>query len=91
MFEYNREFYQWIIEHTKEDINTIVPYLINKFNPKSIVDFGCGTGLWLKKVKELCPEVRVLGIDGFYVNEKDLEIEYGEFIAADLTKKIELD
>lgn len=67
----------------------IVPYIIEKFNPKSVVDVGCGIGTFLHVFKQHNVQ-DVLGIDGPWVNKQQLNIEIGEFFEADLEKPINL-
>lgn len=51
--EYDREFQQFLIEHAMKSAKEIMPYIQEILHPKSIVDFGCGTGTWLKVAKDL--------------------------------------
>ena len=85
---YDENFY----ETNQKDLNaaqTIMAYIYDKIKPKSIVDFGCGSGTWLCAIKKLgCNNI--LGIDGKYVKEDWLLFEKSKFLAADLTENIEL-
>ena len=65
---YDKAFY----ETNKKDINSaekILSYILNKLQPKSIVDFGCGSGTWLA-VAENMGYKNILGIDGDYVDKQ---------------------
>lgn len=85
---YDENFY----ETNQKDLNaaqTIMAYVYDKIKPKSVVDFGCGSGTWLCAIKKLgCNNI--LGIDGKYVKEDWLLFDKSKFLAADLTENIEL-
>lgn len=55
--------------HNTKAAKEIVPYLINSFKPKSVLDVGCGIGTWLKVFEEYGLD-DITGIDGDYVDEK---------------------
>jgi len=61
----------------------IVPFIIQTFNPESVIDVGCGIGTWLYIYKTYGVK-NILGIDGHHVNENDLLIQKDEFKAVDL-------
>ena len=65
----------------------IVPVLVDIFQPKSVVDFGCGLGTFLYCFKELGVQ-RVTGMDGAWVDKNLLKkyLEADEFIETDLQK-----
>jgi SAM-dependent methyltransferase len=70
--------------------SVIVPEIINIFNPKSVIDFGCGMGEWLK-VFQANNVDKVCGIDGSYINVDNLLINKQNFIAHDLNEYIEVE
>lgn len=66
----------------------VVPFVIDRFHPKSVVDVGCGTGAWLSVVAEL--GVRdYIGVDDAAVKDS-LLFDQSRFVPADLTKPLEL-
>jgi SAM-dependent methyltransferase len=68
----------------------IVTKLILKFiSPKSVVDFGCGLGTWLRAFKEN-GSFEILGLDGKWFNKELLfkNIEEKEFRMVDLENPI---
>lgn len=85
---YDKKFY----ETNQKDLEAsqiIMSYVYNKLKPKSVVDFGCGSGTWLSSVEKLgCNDI--LGLDGDYINREWLLFDEKKFMAADLTKKIDL-
>lgn len=76
--------------HNLVSPNTIVPYLVEKFKPNSVVDVGCGIGTFLH-VFNKCGVKEILGIDGKWVNRDQLYINTQEFIDTDLEKPIKID
>ena len=53
------------------------------FKPESVIDVGCGTGPWARQYIE-CGVRTVIGVDGDYVNRKDLLIPDECFFGVDL-------
>ncbi len=68
----------------------IIPIILDYVKLKSVVDFGCGLGTWLKVWQEK-GVLDILGIDGDYVNQNKLYIEKKYFKVFDLNKKISLE
>lgn len=52
MFRYSSDFYKYI-EGIKADEKIIMPFVMEKLSPASVVDFGCGEGVWLKEAMRL--------------------------------------
>lgn len=87
MYRYNKKFYEYI-EKTKMDESLIIPLIIQWVMPKSIIDFGCGEGAWLREALRQNNKLEILGIDGDYIDEKRLKIPRENFFAFDLRKRI---
>jgi SAM-dependent methyltransferase len=68
----------------------IVPVLMEMFNPKSVVDVGCGLGTFLKVFKAHGVS-DVLGCDGSWVRRDLLVIPESEFRSVDLKEPLKLD
>jgi SAM-dependent methyltransferase len=77
-------------EHNLQSPNAIVPFLMEKFHPSSVIDVGCGIGTFLKVFKQHGVS-DILGVDGTWVNKEQLYIDKKEFVEADLEKPIKLD
>jgi len=87
---YNDNFYHLRNNKTYTAASTIVPVVLNLVkNVDSVVDFGCGVGVWLKAFKENGVN-NVLGLDGEWVNKKYLEIDNKEFQEVDFENPISL-
>ncbi len=66
----------------------VVPHVLELLHPSSVIDVGCGLGMWAGEFKRLgVPTVH--GMDGHGVPVGDLLIPAADFIAVDLSKKIE--
>ena len=78
--------------HNLESPKEMVPMILKLIQPKSVVDFGCGIGTFIKCFQDKGVE-KVLGIDGSWVNQ-DLLKQYmnpEDFKETDLEKPITLD
>ncbi|MFZ1798895.1 MAG: methyltransferase domain-containing protein [Chitinophagaceae bacterium] len=71
------------IEHNLQAPNEIVPFLIQAFHPKSVVDVGCGLGTFLNIFLQNGVE-DIAGVDGAWVDKSKLFIPSKYFITADL-------
>lgn len=65
-------------------VNDFYKIIINQFNPKSVIDFGCGTGDILKPFE--IGKQKILGIDGSNSNFINRKISKKNFIVYDLRK-----
>lgn len=68
----------------------VVPHVLDLIKPESVVDFGCGTGAWLKVFSETENCNTVVGFDYGDVDADQLLIKESEFQKVDLTKTINL-
>lgn len=87
----NRAFFLEQIDGTARSARIVVPLVMRLVRDvRSVVDVGCGTGVWLASFKE-AGVPRVLGLDYDWAAEQgQLEIEPDEFRAANLERDIEL-
>lgn len=89
---YSKKFYEIMISNNninnKSSAKEIVPLIIELLRPESIIDFGCAIGTWLNEFKKTGKVNKILGIDGDWVDEKDLLISKDEFYKFDLEKDI---
>lgn len=76
--------------HNFDAAQQVLPFIIDRFKPRSMLDVGCGIGTWLKVAKELGVK-EITGVDGEYVNRELLKIDQSEFIAKDLRHFFSLD
>jgi hypothetical protein len=60
------------------------------FTPKSVVDFGCGRGTWLKAFKEI-GATKLVGFDGEWNSQRNMIDDSIIFNACDLNKGVPRD
>lgn len=84
MTPYDDNFYLEQREKSYESAKIIFGHLLNITSPTSIVDVGCGVGVWLKAAMESGVN-DITGIDGSYVNKNLLAIPEDKFVPMDLT------
>lgn len=66
--------------------DSVVPWIIDRINPKSVIDVGCGLGQWLEAFKKYNPDIDILGLDGAHVPQNRLRIALNKFMPVDLSK-----
>jgi cyclopropane fatty-acyl-phospholipid synthase-like methyltransferase len=60
---YHQEYFERMDDEVlKEDARQVVEELNAEFNPDSVIDFGCGIGLYLNEFRQMGVEVH--GVDG---------------------------
>ena len=70
---YTPEFYEDQKQGSLDSAEVVVPFLIELFHPKSVIDVGCGVGPWASAFLKNGVDT-VLGVDGSYVKRADLMI-----------------
>ncbi len=88
MHEYDVNFYRFLTSFAIRSAEHIVPLLTAQLTIDSVADFGCGQGAWLSVWRKA--GAAVLGVDGPYVDRRNLMIDAEEFRAADLGSRIDL-
>ncbi|SMD36479.1 Methyltransferase domain-containing protein [Reichenbachiella faecimaris] len=76
--------------YNNSSASQIVPYVIDRFKPKSVIDIGCGTGSWLSVFKSKGVK-SILGVDSSIFNQSCFSIEESEYQKIDLSTNVELD
>lgn len=87
---YGRSFFEGHREGSGRSADAIVPLLIEAVEPSSVVDVGCGQGVWLSAFRSR-GVTDVFGVDGDWVDTRSLEIPPACFASADLAKPLNLD
>ena len=80
---YNSQFYTAIKNDGIASAKLVIPFLIEIFDPKTLLDVGTGSGAWAWTAKN--HGIKSLGIDGGYVPLKSRLLEPEEFIEEDLS------
>ena len=87
---YTPDFFKAISASASESAAVLLPCVFELVGtPTSILDVGCGTGAWLATAREL-GVAETIGVDGDYLPPEQLVISPNEFVAADLTKPLDL-
>ena len=86
---YTRKFYDHLRERPERSAREIVPLVIELTRPRSVVDVGCGEGIWLATFEN--SGIRdILGIDGDHVDRNMLAIPAEKFMSIDLKNPFQL-
>ena len=87
---YSKVFYDEMKVSNLTSARKIVPMVIDIVRPKSVVDVGCGTGVWLKAFREQGVK-DIFGLDGDWVTDDMLVIPRESFKPADIEKPVSFD
>jgi SAM-dependent methyltransferase len=88
--EYTSKYYDTWLPISRSSAATIVPLIIDLVSPRSVVDVGCGSGVWLEQFRNAgIADIR--GIDGPWVDPGRLHFPAESFQAWDLTQPIHPD
>ena len=81
--EYDKTFFVKRRALTLASAEKILDIVWQIIQPKTVLDVGCGTGIWLAECKRKGAE-RIHGFDGPWVPREELEIDDEEFLEYDL-------
>lgn len=87
---YTSQFFRDLDFHSLQSANEIVPILYDLLKPESVIDIGCGTGVWLSVFQDLGVD-DVFGVDGPWVPRALLKLPQEKFVEHDLTTPLCLD
>jgi SAM-dependent methyltransferase len=87
---YTKEFFDGILQGSQRSASEIVPLILEMVRPNSVVDVGCGRGSWLLVFEEN-GVADFLGVDGDFINRRELVISPEKFWPHDLQKPLYLD
>jgi SAM-dependent methyltransferase len=86
---YDSGFFDYVDATSGRSAAALLARLDLGFAPRSILDVGCGRGVWLAEWKARGVET-VMGLDGAYVEPSTLRIAASEFRAADLARPFDV-
>jgi Methyltransferase domain len=86
---YTPKFFTWALERTRSSAEAIVPLVMERLSPRSVVDFGCGLGVWLETFG-LHGVDDYIGVDGPWVPREELHFPLERFVAARLDRRLHL-
>src|SRR3954469_15441532 len=84
---YNPAFYRSYVDESQRSARVVAPLALGIVQARSVVDVGCGIGTWLRAFREAGVE-RIQGVDGEYVDRRQLLIDESAFQAHDLTQPL---
>ena len=87
---YSYGFYERNRDGIRRSAREIVPLVVDLLDPRSVIDVGCGVGIWLSVFQEAGLQ-DILGIDGDWVDESQMDIAPENFKRVDLTEPVRLD
>src|SRR4051812_4451429 len=87
---YDAGFYTELAGEVRESAKVVVPIVVDRLAPHSVLDVGCGHGSWLRVFMDLGIS-DVVGVDGPHVATSELEIPVDRFVAHDLGEQLELE
>ncbi len=86
---YSNEFFDYIDRGARRSAIQLIDCLQTWIKPSSVVDFGCGRGVWLSEWAAAgCRDVA--GVDGDYVDRETLAIPKDCFFGRDLSHPVDL-
>src|SRR2546426_474838 len=87
MSGYSTRIHEQHEEDTRRSAERIVPVVLEIIRPRSVIDVGCGTGIWLSVFREA--GVRdTMGIDSDHIDRRRLRIPQDQFVPFDLRRSL---
>lgn len=84
---YSPQFFSDLAQDSYAAGRKILALVFSAIEPRSVIDFGCGTGAWLKAAHEL-GAARVVGVDGPWVRRSDLLDDAIELVTCDMAREV---
>jgi SAM-dependent methyltransferase len=82
--DYTPTYYDFLEDSSRASAAAVVPMVSAWVHPRSVIDLGCGLGMWLSVWRaEGC---EVLGVDGSWVDRDRLAIPPDCFVSHDLSQ-----
>jgi SAM-dependent methyltransferase len=89
-YRYGTAFQQYAAEQAQRSAEAVVPLILEVLDSRSVLDVGCGNGMWLKWYQSH-GVAEVIGIDGDYVAPETLLIPRERFRALDICVPFDLE
>jgi len=86
---FDTAYFEWQGDSAERSARAVVPLVLERLRPSSVVDVGCGSGAWLKVFRDH-GVVDVVGVDAPYVQHEALRIDARSFHPRDLSKPFRL-
>ncbi len=81
--EYSQQFYTRRADRAARSAQALVPMIVNLIGPSSVIDIGCGDGIW-PSVFRAEGVATAIGLDGPWVPASSLRIDESDFVRFDL-------
>ena len=81
--KYSQDYYTIHLTGARSSANEILGLISTFYMPSSVIDFGCGSGIWIKIAKEIF-HAKVLGVDQHPYSDIDMFIDSCEYCLHDL-------
>ena len=88
-YQFPNEFFDYMDPGSRRSAASIVALLEPKLKPKSVLDVGCGRGVWPAEWRR-AGVADSIGVDGPYVDRASLAMPAESFIAWDLSQPLQL-
>jgi SAM-dependent methyltransferase len=88
-YTYDSDFFTYLEEGARQSAQVIVPLIANLLDISSVLDVGCGRGVWLREWHNLGVN-DIVGVDGAYVDDSQLAILPEQFVKCDLSQPFNL-
>lgn len=89
LYQYGNDFFAYQQFGSLASARTVVPIVLSKLKPLSILDVGCGAGAWVAAYDEAGAS-HVAGVDGAYVRPEQLLFDAARFQVADVASSFRL-
>lgn len=73
----------------RKDIPTLLKEVIETYSVKSILDFGCGKSVLVNQLKQMYPDINVIGWDPVFNDDTELPSNVDLVISTDVLEHIE--
>jgi SAM-dependent methyltransferase len=90
MAQYTKQFFDLQKDASYASAQVVVPIVLDLVHPNSVVDVGCGVGTWLAVFKDHGVK-EIFGVDGKWVDSKELFIPSEYFTARDLEEPFDVE
>lgn len=84
---YDKSFYGNHAAGMSSSAEVILGLIYNIYTPKSVVDIGCGQGVWLNMAESL-GAITLKGFDGDWIKEEDLFSKNIDFLPVNLSESL---
>jgi hypothetical protein len=82
--QYTPEYFDFFKHSSRRSAEVVVPIVASWLNPRSVIDLGCGLGMWLSVWRETGCEIQ--GVDGDWVDRGQLAIPRNRLTTHDLSQ-----